>query len=177
MKYIFVGKNMEVGGRLKDRLVKKLGKLEKFFNPETEANVTMSIQKNWHILELTIAQNGITFRAEEKSDDMYVSIDKVVDIIERQIRKNKTRLSRRIHENAFKSIEDFDDSRYIVEEQDYRVLRTKKFPVKPMTPDEAILQMNLLSHEFFVFVNSDTKQTNVVYKRKDDSYGLIEPEQ
>ncbi|MDR1440453.1 MAG: ribosome-associated translation inhibitor RaiA [Clostridiales bacterium] len=176
MKYIFVGKSMEVGSRLKERAVKKLGKLEKFFSPETEAVVTMSIQKNWHIFELTIAQSGITFRAEEKSDDMYVSIDKAVDIIERQIRKNKTRLSRRIHESAFKSIEDFDDSRYIVEEQDYRVLRTKKFPVKPMTADEAILQMNLLSHEFFVFVNSETKQTNVVYKRKDDSYGLIEPE-
>jgi putative sigma-54 modulation protein len=166
---------MDVGNRLKERITKKVGKLEKFFYPETEAVATFSIQKNWHILEMTIVQNGITFRAEEKSDDMYVSIDKAVDVIERQIRKNKTRLARKLHENAFRNA-DFDESSYIVEDPEYRVVRTKKFAVKPMPVDEAILQMNLLGHEFFVFTNADSKQVNVVYKRKDDSYGLIEPE-
>ena len=181
MKYIFVGKNIEVGNRLKDRLTKKVGKLEKFFNPETEATATFGIIKNRHILELTIIQNGILFRAEEQSDDMYVSIDKVVDVIERQIRKNKTRLARRFKETAFRIDEDADyqesdDASYIVEEQEYNIAKVKKFQIKPMTQDEAILQMNLLGHAFFVFVNSESKDVNVVYKRNDESYGLIEPE-
>jgi len=175
MKYVFVGKNIDVGGRLKDRLVKKVGKLEKFFNPETEATATFSVIRNQHILELTIIQNGILFRAEERSDDMYVSIDKVIDVIERQIRKNKTRLARRIHENAFVN-ENYEDTTYVIEEPAYDIARVKKFQVKPMTIDEAILQMNLLGHVFFVFVDSDSKQVNVVYKRKDETYGLIEPE-
>ena len=176
MKYKLIGKNLEVSDVLRTRIEKKFKKLEKFFAPETEALVTMSIQKNWHILELTIVHNGITFRAEEKTDDMYASIDKVVDIVERQIRKNKTRLSRKMHENAFKNVDASEDIGFIVEEQDYMVKRTKKFPIKPMTVDEAILQMNLLGHEFFVFTNSETRQVNVVYRRKEESYGLIEPE-
>lgn len=173
---------MEVGQRLKERLIKKVGKLEKFFNADTEATATFNIVKNQHILELTIIQNGILFRSEEGSDDMYVSIDRVVDVIERQIRKNKTRLARKIRENAFRNDnevsggDDYDDNSYIVEEQAYDIARTKKFEVKPMTVDEAILQMNLLGHEFFVFFNSESKQVNVVYRRKDSRYGLIEPE-
>jgi len=191
MRYKFIGKNMEIGNRLKTRVQKKVSKLEKFFYPDTEAVVSMSIVRNWHVLELTIVQNGITFRAEEKSDDMFVSIDKVVDIIERQIRKNKTRLARRLREYAPRTHEgavaaagedaaeilfdEFEEESYIAEEPEYKILRTKKFSVKPMPLDEAILQMNLLSHEFFVFMNAGTNEVNVVYKRKDDSYGLIEP--
>ena len=166
---------MDIGPRLKERLIKKTAKLEKFFNPDTEANATFSINKNQHILDLTIMQNGVLFRAEERTDDMYVSIDRVIDVIERQIRKNKTKLSRRIHENAFKA-EDADETSYIVEDSDYSIARVKKFQVKPMAIDEAILQMNLLGHEFYVFCNAETKQVNVVYRRKDSSYGLIEPE-
>jgi len=181
MKYIFVGKNLEVGNRLKDRLTKKVRKLEKFFNPETEATATFSIARNLHILELTIIQNGILFRAEERSDDMYISIDRAIDAIERQIRKNKTRLARRIRENAFRSdddagFDDGEDTSFIVEEGDYNIARIKKFQTKPMTIDEAVLQMNLLGHAFFVFINSESKEANVVYKRNDGSYGLIEPE-
>ena len=183
MKYTFVSKNIDIGNRLKERLAKKVGKLEKFFNADTEATATFSIIKNDHILELTIVQNGILFRAEEHTGDMYESIDKVVDVIERQIRKNKTRLARRIHGGAFRSAEpgagpdsEPDDSSYIVEDSDYSIAKTKKFQVKPMAIDEAILQMNLLSHVFYVFINSDSKQVNVVYKRKDGTYGLIEPE-
>jgi putative sigma-54 modulation protein len=175
MRYVFVGKNIDVGNRLKDRLAKKIGKLDKFFNPETEATATFSVIRSQHILELTIIQNGILFRAEERSDDMYVSIDKVIDVIERQIRKNKTRLARRIHGGAF-SADNYEDTSFVLEEPYYDIARVKKFQVKPMTIDEAILQMNLLGHIFFVFVDSDSKQVNVVYKRKDDSYGLIEPE-
>ena len=175
MKYIFVGKNIEVGNRLKERLIKKVGKLEKFFNPDTEATAVFSILKNRHILELTIIHNGMMFRGEESSEDMYVSIDNVIDVIERQIRKNKTRLARRIRENAFIN-DDFDDMPYVVEENEYNIARVKKFQLKPMMIDEAILQMNLLGHKFFVFINSETKQVNVVYKRDEESYGLIEPE-
>ena len=181
MVYIYVGKNIDVGHRLKERLAKKVGKLEKFFNPETEATATFSVIRNKHILELTIIQNGILFRAEEQSDDMYESIDRVVDVIERQIRKNKTRLARRIRENAFRGEDDADyvgseDESYIIEEQDFNVARVKKIRMKPMALDEAIMQMNLLSHVFFMFVNSDSKAVNVVYKRNDGSYGIIEPE-
>ena len=189
MRLKYVGKNMEVGNRLKTRIQKKTSKLEKFFYPDTEAVATMSITRNWHVLELTIVQNGITFRAEEKSDDMFVSIDKVVEIIERQIRKNKTRLARRlrdyaprVQDDAFSDdaaeaiFDEFEENSYIAEEQEYKILRTKKFSVKPMALDEAILQMNLLSHEFFVFMNAKTNEVNVVYKRKDDTYGIIEPE-
>ena len=176
MKYRIIGKNLEVSEELKNRITKKFKKLEKFFSEDTEAVITMKIQRNRHILELTIVQNGITFRAEEQTNDMYMSIDRVVDIIERQIRKNKTRLSRKIHENAFKFADPDDSSSFVVEEDEYRIMRTKRVPVKPITVDEAILQMNLLSHEFFVFVNAETQQVNVVYKRKDDNYGLIEPD-
>ena len=175
MKYIFIGKNIEVGARLKERLEKKVKKLEKFFNPETEATAAFSIVKNRHTLELTIIHNGIMFRGEESSEDMYVSIDRVVDVIERQIRKNKTRLAKRIHEGAFKG-DEYEDTSFIVEESEYDIARVKKFQIKPMTIDEAILQMNLLGHLFFVFINAESKQVNVVYKRQEDSYGLIEPE-
>ena len=176
MKYIFVGKNIEVSDRLKERFTKKVKKLEKFFGKDTEATATFSITKNQHMLELTIIQNGILFRAEEQCDDMYVSIDRVVDVIERQIRKNKTRLARRIREHAFINEEEHEDESFVVEEHVFDVTRVKRFHVKPMTVDEAILQMNLLGHVFFLFSNSDNKQISVVYKRSDDSYGLIEPE-
>ena len=177
MNCIIVGKNMDVSQNLKERANKKIKKLDKFFSTDTEANVVMSIQKGRHILELTIRHNGILFRAEEKSDDMYASIDRAVDIVERQIRKNKTRLSRKIRESAFKSIDVMDETAYVEEEHEYNLVRSKKFQVKPMTVEEAILQMNLLSHEFFVFVNSETKMVNVVYRRKDEDYGLLEPEE
>ncbi|MCL2164234.1 MAG: ribosome-associated translation inhibitor RaiA [Oscillospiraceae bacterium] len=175
MKCTIVGKNMSVSSILKERAIKKINKLDKFFSSETEANATMSILKNWHIFELTIKHKGIVFRAEERSDDMYASIDRAVDIVERQIRKNKTRLSRKIHEAAFKITDVMDETIYVEEEYEFKVVRSKKFSLKPMTAEEAILQMNLLSHEFFVFVNSDTRQVNVVYKRDSGDYGLIEP--
>ena len=171
-----VGKNMEVSANLKERAARKINKLDKFFNSDTEALVTMSIQRNWHVLELTIRHNGIVFRAEERSDDMYASIDRAVDIVERQIRKNRTRLARKIHESAFKAADVMDETSYVEEEHEYKIVRLKKFPVKPITVEEAILQMNLLSHEFFVFINSDTGLASVVYKRNDSDYGLIEPE-
>lgn len=175
MKFIISGKNFDVTDALKERVNKKLGKLEKFFNPETEAHVTMSVQKNRHILEVTILSNGITLRAEVSGDDMYGCIDKAEDILERQIRKNKTRLEKRLHTGSFRP-EYFNMDVHVEEETDFQLVRTKKFAVKPMPVDEAILQMNLLGHEFFMFSNAQTNQVNVVYKRKNGGYGLIEPE-
>lgn len=176
MKFKITGKNFDVTDALKERVNKKLGKLEKFFNPQTEAQVTMSIQRNRHILEVTIPFGGITLRAEVTGDDMYACIDKAEDILERQIRKYKTKLAKRLHSGAFEQPDAFRADTHVEEETEFKVMRTKKFAVKPMPVEEAILQMNLLGHEFFMFSNAETNQVNVVYKRKDGNYGLIEPE-
>jgi putative sigma-54 modulation protein len=175
MKLTINGKNIEVTEGLRERVTKKMSKLDKFFNNETEAHVTLSVQRLRQIAEVTISFNGIVLRAEESNEDMYTSIDKTVDLLERQIRKNKTRLERRLHDNDFR-IEDIKFQEEIPEEKDYKVVRSKRFAVKPMDVEEAILQMNLLGHEFFMFSNAETRHVNVVYKRKDGNYGLIEPE-
>ncbi|MEN6313490.1 MAG: ribosome-associated translation inhibitor RaiA [Clostridiaceae bacterium] len=175
MKFKITGKNIEVTEALKERVMKKLGKLEKFFSPQTEAHVTMSIQRNRHILEVTIPTDGITLRAEVANDDMYTCIDKAEDILERQIRKNRTRLEKKLHTGTFKP-EYFSADNTVEEEKEFKIVRTKKFAIKPMPVDEAILQMNLLGHEFYMFSNADTNEVNVVYRRKDGNYGLIEPE-
>lgn len=175
MKFIISGKNIEVTNALKDKIEKKLGKLGKFFKPDTEVHATLSVQKNRQIAEVTIFFDGVVLRAEEASEDMYASIDRIVDILERQIRKNKTRLAKRLHENAFDTVEGQAVNHDAVEEE-YRIVKIKKFAIKPMSEEEAILQMNLLGHQFFVFQNAETGDTNVVYKRKDGNYGLIEPE-
>lgn len=175
MKFVVSGKNFEVTDSLKEKVNKKIGKLGKFFTPQAEAHVTMSVEKNRHILEVTIMTGGITLRAEVESDDMYTCIDKAEGILEGQIRKNKTRLEKRLHTGAFMP-EDFRTDISVEEEHEFRVVRTKKFAIKPMTVEEAILQMNLLGHEFFMFSNAESREVNVVYRRKDGNYGLIEPE-
>lgn len=176
MNFKITGKNFAVTDALKESVNKKLGKLEKFFNPQTEAQVTMSVQRNRHILEVTIPLGSITLRAEVTGDDMYACIDKAEDILERQIRKYRTKLAKRLRTGAFEQPDAFRSDIHVDEETEFRVVKTKKFPVKPMPVEEAILQMNLLGHEFFMFSNADTNQVNVVYKRKDGNYGLIEPE-
>jgi putative sigma-54 modulation protein len=175
MKFIVSGKNLEVTESLKDKVTKKLGKFEKFFNPGTDFHVTLSVQKNRQIVEITAHFNGVVMRAEESNEDMYTSIDKAVDVIERQIRKNKTRLEKKLHEHAFRA-ENFRIESDVQEEQEFKIVRSKRFAIKPMAIEEAVLQMNLLGHEFFMFSNADSKEVNVVYKRKDGNYGLIEPE-
>lgn len=175
MKIIISGKNLEVTEALKDRVTKKVGKLEKFFHTGTEAHVTMSVEKNRQIIEVTIPFNGILTRAEVSNEDMYASIDKAVDILERQIRKNKTRLKKHLHESAFKN-DNFEETFSVPEEHEFKVVRAKRFAIKPMTTEEAVLQMNLIGHEFYMFSNADSKEVNVVYRRKDGNYGIIEPE-
>lgn len=175
MKFIIAGKNIEVTEALKERATKKVGRIAKFFQDDVEAHITMSVQKNRQIVEVTIPFKGGILRAQEENEDMYASIDKVVDSLEGQIRRNKTKIAKRYHESGL-SFENADFEDHEDEASDFKVVRTKKFSIKPMTIEEAILQMNMLGHEFFMFSNADTMESNVVYRRKDGNYGLIEPD-
>ena len=184
MNFIISGKNIEVTPGLKDAIEQKLGKLERYFTPETEINVTLSVEKGRQKIEVTIPVKGNIIRSEQTSDDMYVSIDLVEEIIERQLRKYKNKLVARNqgHPTSYASTgnsfrkEFFESEEETVEDDEIKIVRTKKFGIKPMFPEDACIQMELLGHAFFVFSNAETDEVNVVYKRKDGSYGLIEPE-
>lgn len=171
MKITTTGRKITVTDGLKSYADKKLSKLDKFFADESTAQVTLSVQKDDHIIEVTIHHEGMIFRAEVRDADMYAAIDRVVDVLERQIRKQKTRLEKKLREGAFDSPAEFGD---YDEEHEFKIVKTKKYESKPMSPEEAILQMNLLGHEFYIFSNSETLDKEVVYKRKDGNYGLIE---
>ena len=176
MKITISGKNIDVTEGLKAAVNEKLGKLEKYFTPDTNVIVTLSVEKERQKIEVTIPVKGNIIRSEQVSNDMYVSIDLVEEIIERQIRRYKKKLiDKKQAAIAFSQafIEDEEDTAY---EDDIQIVKTKKFAMKPVNPEEACLQMEMLGHNFFVFLNSETEQVNVVYKRKGDTYGLIEPE-
>ena len=174
MKITIYAKQMTVRESLKTMIEKKLMKFDKFFGDETEAFVTCRVRKGDKIIEITINYGGITFRSEEESDTFMNALDRAVEALERQIRRNKTRVEKNVRRGAFAVIDADDDDEY--DEEDSFEIRTKSFPFKPMTPEEAILQMNLVGHEFFVFHNSEIGETSVVYKRKSGAYGLIVPE-
>lgn len=179
MKITISGKNMEVTNGLRDAVEKKIGKLDKFFHEGVPADVTLSVEKNRHIIEVTIPFSGAILRAEESSEDMYASIDRVVDILDRQIRKHKTKLQKRTNNGKtirFENIPAFVETDKTEKTEEPSIVKTKKFAIKPMDEEEAILQMELLRHSFFVFRNAETDEVNVVYKRKDGNYGLIEPQ-
>lgn len=176
MRYIISGKNIDVTEGLKTAIYEKIGKLERYFTPETEIHVTLSVEKERQKIEVTIPMKGNIVRAEQVSTDMYVSIDLVEEVIERQLRKYKNKLIQQkqsaINFNqAF--VDDVDDG---YEEEEVNIIRTKRFAIKPMDAEEACIQMDLLGHNFFVFRNADTEEVNVVYKRKGNTFGLIEPE-
>ena len=177
MRFNIIGRNIDVTEGLKDAVQDKLGKLEKYFRPDTLVNVTLSVEKDSQKIEVTIPVKGNIIRSEQESTDMYVSIDLVEEIIERQLKKYKTKQT--ASNKGAVSISDFTDS-YIEEDfedpEEIRIERTKRFAVKPMDPEEACMQMELLGHTFFVFRNAFTEEINVVYKRKNGTYGLIEPE-
>lgn len=173
MRISIYGKQMTVRDSLKVAVEKKLAKFDKFFGEETEAFVTCRTRKGVKIIEITVNYGGSTFRCEEESDTFLSALDRAIEGLERQIRKNKTRLEKRMKSGAF-VIEEEDDDEY-VEEGEFEI-RVKTFSMRPMTVEEAILQMNLLGHEFFVFTDADTGLISVVYKRKAGSYGLIMPE-
>lgn len=166
---------MQLTDALREASIKKLRRLDKFFQQDIEAKVVLSIEKKIHKVEVTIPFNGRIVRVEEYSDDMYNALDEAVESLEQQIRKHKTKLQNKRYSSQsikFENIEPLDYE----EEEEFKVVKTKRFAIKPMNIEEAILQMDLLKHNFFVFLNADTEEVNVVYKRKDGNYGLIEPE-
>ena len=174
MKFVIVGKNIELTQGLKAAVEEKIGKLEKYFNPETEIHVTLSVEKERQKIEVTIPVKGSIIRSEQVSNDMYVSIDLVEEIIERQIKKYKNKLIDQKQSAGFFK-QEFIEKDYM-DDEEVKIIRTKKFDIKPMYPEDACVQMELLGHSFFVFFNAETEQVNVVYKRKGNTYGLIEPE-
>ena len=175
MKFIIVGKNIELTPGLKGAVEDKLSKLDKYFNPDTEVHVTLSVEKERQKIEVTIPVKGNIIRSEQVSNDMYVSIDLVEEVIERQLKKYRKKIvDKKQNVSAFsqafvETVEQADD--------EIKIVRTKKFDIKPMYPEDACIQMELLGHSFYVFCNAETDQVNVVYKRKGDTYGQIEPEE
>ena len=178
MKVTVIGKNIEVTPALKDMIEKKISKLDRYFDEEVKARATLAVQKNNQIVEVTIPFNGVVLRVEETTDDMYKSIDQVETKLERKIRKQKTKLTRRNNESLrYSAINEmaFDEVR-IDEDEENKIVRTKSFMVKPMHEEEAILQMELVGHSFFVYQDANSNKINVIYKRKDGQYGVLEPE-
>lgn len=173
MKIIIYGKQLTVRESLKVAVNKKLAKFDKFFGEESEAYVTCKARKGVKIIEITVNYGGTTFRSEEESDTFLTALDRACEALERQIRKNKTRIEKKVKRGAFVITEDDDDE--FTEEGEFEI-REKIFPALPMSPDEAILQMNLIGHSFFAFLNALTGKISVVYKRKEGSYGLLSPE-
>ena len=174
MRITITGRNIELTEGLKQAVEEKLGKLEKYFTPETDVFVTLSVEKERQKIEVTIPIKGHIIRSEQVSSDMYVSIDLVEEIIERQLKKYKNRIIEK-KQSAQAFSQSYIDNDY-ADEDEIKIVRTKKFDIKPMYPEDACVQMELLGHSFYVFCNAETDQVNVVYKRKGDSYGLIEPE-
>ncbi|MCI9415305.1 MAG: ribosome-associated translation inhibitor RaiA [Clostridiales bacterium] len=171
MKVNITGRKISLRPSFTEKTEKKLAKLDKFFEDAAQADVTVVPEGNMRKMEITIRQGGMVFRAEETAQELEEALDKLVDKLVRQIRKNKTRLEKRLREGAF-----MEEPPAEAEEGDYRVVRSKTFPVKPLDVEEAILQMNLTGHQFFMFRNMDSGEINVVYRRHNGDYGLLEPD-
>ncbi|MDH7570305.1 MAG: ribosome-associated translation inhibitor RaiA [Armatimonadota bacterium] len=189
MRVTVRGKNMEVTEDLKSYAEKKLRKLEKYFDHIHDVQIVQSIERQWHVVEVTLQGDGLLLRGEERSPDMYASIDQVLEKLERQLQKFRGRrifhprsTTAHLREQAEEAAstaraeeaEEAEESDSPLES--IRIVRTKRFPIKPMPPEEAAMQMELLGHDFFVFANAETEQVNVLYRRKEGGYGLIEPE-
>ena len=174
MRIKITGRNIELTEGLKAAVEDKLNKLEKYFTPDTDVYVTLSVEKERQKVEVTIPVKGNYIRSEQVSDDMYVSIDLVEEIIERQLKKYKNKIVDK-QQAAGSFSKAYVENDY-TDDEEIKIVRTKKFDIKPMYPEDACIQMELLGHSFFVFCNAETDQVNVVYKRKGDTYGLIEPE-
>ncbi|MCR5202436.1 MAG: ribosome-associated translation inhibitor RaiA [Lachnospiraceae bacterium] len=174
MNFIISGKNIDVTDGLRSAIHEKIGKLERYFEKDTDVHVTLSVEKDRQKIEITIPMKGNIVRAEQVSNDMYVSIDLVEEIIERQLRKYKNKLVQKQQDAVGLSRAFIEEE--VEDENEIEIIRTKRFAMKPMDPEEACIQMELLGHDFYVFRNSDTDEVNVVYKRKGHTFGLIEPE-
>ena len=173
MNFIISGRNIEVTSGLKAVIQDKLGKLERYFTPETDIIVTLGVEKDRQKIEVTIPVKGNIIRSEQVSNDMYVSIDLVEEVIERQLRKYKNKIVDK-HQDGRNLQKTFIEKEGL-DDEEVKIVRTKNFGIKPMYPEDACVQMELLGHNFFVFNNAETEEVNVVYKRKGNTYGLIEP--
>ncbi len=174
MKFVISGKNVEVTDTLYAAVESRLGKLDRYFSPETKCIVTLSIERDRQKAEVTVPVKGSVIRSEQVSNDMYVSIDLAAEVIERQLKKYKKKLIDK-HQNAENFQKAYIEHDYELDDE-IKIIRTKSFDMKPMYPEDACIQMELLGHNFFVFVNAESDQTCVVYKRKGGTYGLIEPD-
>jgi len=177
MKIIINGKNVEITEAIKNQIESKLSKFEKYFRSDVEAHATVSMVKDKRTIEITISlKNGAIIRAEESDRDLYAAIDLSIDKLSKQIKKYKTKLEKRYRSHDTIKFDFIPNPPESSTEELHEIVKTKSFPVKPMDPEEAILQMKLLGHNFFVFLNSATDEVNVVYSRKDGKFGLIEPQ-
>ncbi len=177
MNITIIGRKCSPRESFKERANKKLAKIDKFFGAEASAKITVTVEKSFQSVEITVNSDGMIFRAQERADNMNDALDKCVDTLIRKIRKYKTKLEKRVKSGTF---DDFAfaneiNEEDIAEENEFEVIRTKTVAVKPQSVEEAILQMNMLGHEFYMFINSATEQICVVYKRKNGGYGLLEP--
>ena len=174
MRFVITGKNIDVTAGLKEAVEDKMSKLEKYFTPDTQIDVTLSVEKERHKIEVTIPVKGSIIRSEQVSNDMYVSIDLVEEIIEKQLKKYKKKIIDRSQGgSSFK--QEYLDKEF-EDDDEIKIVRSKRFGIKPMYPEDACVQMELLGHSFYVFRNAETDEVNVVYRRKGNTYGLIEPE-
>lgn len=173
MRITITGKNIDLTDGIKTAVTERLGKLEKYFTEDTDIYVTMGVEKERQKIEVTIPMKGNIIRTEQVSNDMYVTIDLVEEVIERQLKKYKNKLVTQYQSGANLQKEFIEKE---TEDDEVRIIRTKRFGMKPMFPEDACVQMDLLGHDFFVFRNADTEEVNVVYRRKGNTYGLIEPE-
>ena len=176
MRITITGRNIELTDGLKAAVEEKLQKLEKFFAPDTDVFVTLSVEKERQKIEVTIPIKGHVIRSEQVSSDMYVSIDLVEEVIERQLKKYRTKLASKKMNVSDNFNSDFIETEEDEDDEEIKIVRTKRFGMKPMYPEDACVQMELTGHDFFVFRNAETDEVNVVYKRKGNTFGLIEPE-
>ena len=176
MRITITGRNIELTPGIKEAVEDKLSKLEKYFKPDTDVNVTLSVEKERQKIEVTIPTKGHTIRAEEVSNDMYVSIDLVEETLERQLIKYRTKIISKKMNAASNFKAEYLEEKFEDDEEEIKIVRSKRYDLKPMYPEDACIQMELLGHDFFVFVNAETDEVNVVYKRKANTYGIIEPE-
>ncbi len=171
MKITVIGRKCTPRDSFKEHAEKKLTKIDRFFGDEASAKVTATVEKTSQTVEITVMNDGLIFRAQAKAENMNEALDNCVDLLIRQIRKNKTKLEKRLRSGAFDDYQGLEE-----EEPEFELVRTKTIPIKPQSIDEAILQMNMLGHQFYMFRNSANDSVAVVYRREDGGYGLIEPE-
>ena len=175
MRIVYTARKVNLRDNFKERVEKKLQKFKKLFSEEAVVNVVVTLEKNRQTVEMTIRDKAMVYRAESTMPEMNDALDRVIDIMTRQIRKNKTRLEKRIKTGSLNDIIADMTAEEAVVEDEYKVVRTKQVIVKPLTIEEAILEMNMVNHDFFMFRNAETNDINVVYKRKDGNYGVLEP--